>query len=279
VRVSARTLRGVTDTQSPAPSTEAPRSILVAWVALLVAAAFAVITAASLFGARSYLKTSATKSLNDDIANIRKKAITASYTQAQQNADLAKKQQSINDLPHSISNYLTSQLVTSLILAVLLVFIALRVRDGRHWTRWVVVAVWLLLSLFGLSLIGLLPALSAVTLYPVIVKIPVLIGALAFVVAVVAINMRPSVAFLNANRPARVEGAAAPGLRGLFAPRGIAGRPAAPAKPARPAARATEPAAVRPAPPDVPKTTKAKARAAAVPPPPPAKTRGKSRGR
>src|SRR5207344_1609147 len=98
--------------------------------------------------------------------------------------------------------------------------------------------------------------ITAVAAYPVVVKIPVFIGAAALVVAVFAVNMRPSVEFLNASRPPRptaTAGTPAPGLRGLFAPRGIAGTRTPPPPPARSAppakADAAPPAQASTAPP------------------------------
>ncbi len=241
-----------------------PRTILITWAALITAAAFAVLTALTLFAARTWLEQQS----HDTIS---KKAITSSYTEAQKAHDLLPSQ-----ISRSISAFITSQLVISLVTAVLLVFIAIRVRSGAHWTRWVVVGLWVLSSVFGFSLIGALPALSVIGKFPVLTKIPCLIGALAFLTAVVAVNLPPSTAFINANKPVRADtaGAPAPGLRGLFAPRPSAPKP--PPQPA-PAKSATTEAPAKLAKPDA-QRTKAKARTSA-PVNPPAKSRGKSRGR
>jgi hypothetical protein len=269
----------VTDTNLTEPPA-APRSIVVTWVALFVAAAFSVLSALALFGATSWLEEQQTTAIN-------KKAITSSYTAEQKQKDLA-------NVAHTVSQARPFQLVVGVVGALLLGFIAWRVREGRHWTRWTIVGAWILLSLTGYSLIGLSALFLQGTDAPALLKLCTSLGAVAFIVAVVAVNLPTSVRFLNANRPARPEGAGGTpvGLRGLFAPRGVAGRATPPEKPAksspgtvvgRPTQR-SRPSATPPAsaPPPAPASDGQRPKAKIRTTPsmgPGAKSRGKSRGR
>jgi hypothetical protein len=253
-----------------------PRTIVVAWAALIAAAACAVLSVVSLFGAKPWLRAQRLKSINDQ-------AITGKYTAADKQHDLA----TVSSYVSKLINY---QLVTAVILAILLVFIAVRMRSGAHWTRWVLVGVWVLLTVLQISLIGFLPAV-AVTVgkpsAPILVKIVCDIGAIAFLVAVVAVNLRPSTEYLNAHKPVRATtgGTPAPGFRGLFGPRNTGSRTSADAgsrpPPIQPGKTKAKPP---PSQPSVPAAKsepapRAKAKVRTVSAKPSAKTRGKSRGR
>jgi hypothetical protein len=258
----------VTDQSVPGPE---PRTIRITWIAILVAAAFSVLGPAAYFTARSWIEDQQRQSITD-------KKITGSYTAADKAKDLA-------NVADNVAKALPIQLIFGVVGAALLVFLALRVRSGRYWARWAVIGVWVLVTLTGYSPVGLGGLLVLGSSAPALIKITSFVGAAAYLVALFAVNLRPSVVYLNASKPARPDGApAAGGLGGLFRPRPVAAPP-----PARPAS-ARSSARTTPTSPPV-QRTKAKTRPASTEPPassaPPAaapkngtpRNRGKSRGR
>lgn len=279
---SARTLPRVT-AQSPAGPQ--PRTIQVTWIATFVAAAFSVLAPATYFTARTWIEQQQTNSING-------RKLTSSYTAADKAKDLA-------NVADNVSKALPIQLIFGFIVAAILVVIALKLREGRHWTRWALIGVWVLVTLTGYSPVGLGGLVTLGSSAPVQVKLASFLGAAALVVALVAVNLPASIQYLNANRPPRPAGApAGGGLGGLFRP-----RPMTPPEPTKPAPARTTTQPRRPPPPD--KTaqpakpaqpvqrTKAKTRPASTEsggqaPPPTSPTpksggtgrgRGKSRGR
>jgi hypothetical protein len=255
------------------PATPLPRTIQITWIATLVAAAFSVLGPAAYFTARDWIEQQQRHSISD-------RKITTSYTAADQAKDLA-------NVAGNVNRALPIQLVFGAIGAALLVFIALKIRDGRYWSRWALVGVWVLITLTGYSPVGLGGLLVLGSSAPALVKATSFLGAASFLVALIAVNLRPSVTYLNASRPPSTGGGG--GLGGLFRP-----RPASP-PPAPPRAQTPRPAAPRTTPPAPPvQRTKAKARPASTdstgqaPPATPSsspkgsgagRSRGKSRGR
>ena len=258
-----------------------PRTIQVTWIATFVAAAFSVLAPATYFSARSWIEQQQTNSING-------RKLTSSYTAADKAKDLA-------NVADNVSKALPIQLIFGVIVAVILVVIALKLREGRHWTRWALIGVWVLVTLTGYSPVGLGGLVTLGSSAPAQVKFASFLGAGAFVVALVAVNLPASIQYLNANRPARPAGAPPGGLLGgLFRP-----RPMTPPEPTKPAptrtTQPTKPAPTRPAQPTKPaqsvQRTKAKSRPASTEPagqaPPTTPTpksggnrnRGKSRGR
>jgi hypothetical protein len=188
----------VTDTTAgSAARAQPPRTILATAIALVVAAVGSVAAALSLFSARSWL----IDSVRTSDAKAKPPVVR---TQAQ--------------LDHDVSRIITSQLVISVVIGILLGSIAYFVWRGRYWTRWSVLGLFVLCTFTG-SLIGLSSLLAIGTSEPVLFKATAFIGSVAFVVAVLAVNLRPSVQYLALSRPERPVSAAPGGLRGLFAPR------------------------------------------------------------
>ena len=238
-----------------------PRTIQITWIATLVAATFSVLAPATYFTARSWIEQQQQNSIND-------RKITSSYTAADKAKDLA-------NVPDNVSKALPIQLIFGLVVAAILVVIAFKLREGRHWTRWALIGVWVLVTLTGYSPVGLGGLVTLGSSAPTQVKITSFLGAAAFVVALVAVNLPASVVYLNANKPLRTGSpAGGGGLGALFRPRPMT--PPEPTKPAQPVQR-----------------TKAKSRPASTEsagqaPPPTSPTpksggtgrsRGKSRGR
>lgn len=247
-----------------------------------MAAAFSVLAPLTYFTARSWIEQQQRNTIGD-------KKITSSYTAADKAKDL-------DNVVHSVSKALPIQLIFGVIVAAILVFIALKVREGKHWTRWGLVGVWVLVTLTGYSPVGLGGLVTLGSSAPTQIKITSFLGAAAFAVALIAVNLPASVLYLNANRPPRPAGApAGGGLGGLFRPRQMTPPPSQPTKPAPD--RTTQP--TKPPPPDRTtkpaqsvQRTKAKTRPASTesagqaPPTSPApksggtgRNRGKSRGR
>jgi hypothetical protein len=261
------------------PAAPQPRTIQITWIATFVAAAFSVLAPLTYFTARSWIE-------DQQRATITKNTAKHSAAQVQQDLD---------NVAHNVSKALPIQLIFGVIVAAILVFIALKVREGKHWTRWALVGVWVLVTLTGYSPVGLGGLVTLGSSAPTQVKITSFLGAAAFAVALVAVNLPASVLYLNANRPPRPAGApAGGGLGGLFRPRQMTPPPSGSARPAPD--RTTQPS--KPAPDRTPKPapsvqrTKAKTRPASTesagqaPPTSPApksggtgRNRGKSRGR
>ena len=260
-----------------------PRTIQITWIATLVAATFSVLAPATYFTARSWIEQQQQNSIND-------RKITSSYTAADKAKDLA-------NVADNVSKALPIQVIFGLVVAAILVVIAFKLRDGRHWTRWALIGVWVLVTLTGYSPVGLGGLVTLGSSAPTQVKITSFLGAAAFVVALVAVNLPASVVYLNANKPLRTGSpAGGGGLGALFRP-----RPMTPPEPTKPApartTQPTKPAPTRPAQPTKPaqpvQRTKAKSRPASTEsagqaPPPTSPTpksggtgrsRGKSRGR
>jgi hypothetical protein len=189
----------VTDTTAGSPArAQPPRTILAAAIALVVAAVGSVAAALSLFSARSWL-----------ISNVR-------TTNAKAKPPVVRTQA---QLDHDVSKIITSQLVISVVVALMLGAMAYFVWRGRYWTRWSVLGLFVLCTFTG-SLIGLSSLLAISSSEPVLFKATAFIGSLGFVVAVIAVMMRSSVQYLALSRPERLVSAApSGGLRGLFAPR------------------------------------------------------------
>ena len=264
------------------PAGPQPRTIQVTWIATLVAAAFSVLAPATYFTARSWIEQQQTNSING-------RKITSSYTEADRAKDLA-------NVADNVAKALPIQLIFGVIVAAILVVIALKLREGRHWTRWALIGVWVLVTLTGYSPVGLGGLVTLGSSAPVQVKFTSFLGAAAFAVALVAVNLPASVTYLNANRPPRPAGApAGGGLGALFRPRPMTPPEPTKATPAR-TNQPTKPAPTRPAQPTKPaqpvQRTKAKTRPASTessgqaPPTSPTpksggagRSRGKSRGR
>lgn len=196
----ARTLRGVSDTAVPDAAGSPPRTIVWTWYALLVAAAASALTSLALFGARTWLEDTYRKGIND-----------STRTAEQKTKDLA-------NLSHTVSNVITFQLIFGALGTVILVFLAVRLKQGKHWTRWGILGAFVLMSLSGYSLIGLSGLLGVGSDAPLVFKVPSFVGAVSFIAAVILVNLRTSTEWLNRGRPQRTA-AGGPGLRGLLGPR------------------------------------------------------------
>ena len=188
------------------PAGPQPRTIQVTWIATLVAATFSVLAPATYFTARSWIEQQQQHSIND-------RKITSSYTAADKAKDLA-------NVPDNVSKALPIQVIFGLVVAAILVVIAFKLREGRHWTRWALIGVWVLVTLTGYSPVGLGGLVTLGSSAPTQVKITSFLGAAAFVVALVAVNLPASVVYLNANKPLRSGSpAGGGGLGALFRPR------------------------------------------------------------
>ena len=242
--------------------TQPPRTIVYASVALIVSGVGGVITSL----------LALTASTRQWLFDITKKADAKS-------SDVKSgktKMPSDASIHHSINSSGTQVVIISVLVLLLLGYIAFSLFKGKHWARWAVVGAFVILTLITGSPGGGLSGLLGVTSdAPAAFKLFAFASSLAMLVAVVMVNLRPSVAFLALSRPMRKARASG----GLFGPRPPAGprnQPATAAKAAktRPAQRTpTKPAATRPADPK----PRAKARIDVTAPDAKARARGKSR--
>jgi hypothetical protein len=130
--------------------------------------------------------------------------------------DKANKYHTVAKMKDLISQQQQGAVISTAILAVALGVLGLAVYRGRHWSRWGVVAFWFLASFTG-TFAGLTFALSIGSSAPAPFKYPAFLSSAFLIVAVVLVNMRPSVEYFAQNKPVRPAGA--PARRGLFAPR------------------------------------------------------------
>ena len=133
---------------------------------------------------------------------------------------------------------------SGVVLMVALLVAAAATWRGKYWARWAVVGLWVLATFTG-TLAGLSSLLIIASgSVPLVFRVPVFLAALALIAAVVLVNLRPTVTYLNRSRPARPEGA--PERRGLFAPRPPRRVPALARPPAARTPPRTRPAAPGP---------------------------------
>lgn len=214
-------------TPTPAGGTPAadrpspPKLVLYTAVALVLSGVFAVISAATLFGGATdqpngwYYKTA--KKANDKLAGTNGK-------HKKNYIDPAKLHDHIASVPKQL-------FITSVVVLLAVTVLAVSAYRGKFWARWTTLGLWIMATLTG-SLAGI-SSLLLVTAPGIAAsfKIPAFLSALSFVLAVVFVNLRPSIEFFKANKPVRAGAATAtatPARRGLFAPRApITPRPAA----------------------------------------------------
>ncbi len=189
-----------------APAAARPRQVQGAVVAMAVSAVAALIAALALYGQRSWL--------------------TSEQIKADKKAK--KKVPSASELHHQISQQQSGALIGTIVVVVALTVLGLSVYRGRHWSRWGVVAFWLLASFTG-TVVGIGTVLSVGASVPAPFKVPAFTAGTLLVVAVVLVNMKASTSWFALSRP--VPAAGAPVRRGLFAPRSPAGGARAGARP------------------------------------------------
>jgi hypothetical protein len=272
----------VTDT---ADAIHPPRTIVAAFVATIAAAVLSVVSAALWWGYQNYLRNEFVKANDKLKAGDKNKKSENTYTVTS------------HAVNHDVHNWLTSGLVQSLIFGLAIVLVAVNMRRGKGWAR------WLLLILFAIPVLPTAAPyrlLSIAGSAPALTRVAGALTGIAGLAVIVLLLVPESSRFFAAVRAEQLgdrgESAAPTGLRGLFQPRmppdasasGKAGStPAKPTKPPLPEkpvpARPVKPAA----PPPAAKQAKAKVRAsteaeAAAPPARPAsgvaaKSRSKSR--
>ena len=222
-----------------------PRTIVAAFVATIVASALSVISAALWWGYQSYLRNEFYKNNNKLKAGDKNKKTDYDISTAS----------GLKNINHDVHNWLMSGLIQSLIFGLALVLVAVNMRRGKTWAR------WLLLILFA---IPLLPTAAPYRLLqvagsaPALTRVAGVLTGLAGLAVIVLLVVPESSRYFAAVRAeqvgGRAEGAAAPmGLRGLFSPRvppdaaasrtKTAPKPSQPTKPVLP----DKPVATRPA--------------------------------
>jgi hypothetical protein len=212
--------------KSGAPATARPREVLYALIALIVSGAFVVVSALAILTQRDWLNreqgkanakaiTSAVSSATASAAKV-KHDVPAAAASASSSA-VKKYPTGGSELHDQVTRQLQSAALSTLLIVLVLALLIFGTYRGRHWTRWGVTGFWVLSTITTTS-IGLLGVINGLfgTL-PVAVRIPTVVAGLALIVAVVLVNLKPSVAFFAQNRP--VPPAGAPARRGLFAPR------------------------------------------------------------
>jgi hypothetical protein len=254
----ARTLRGVTET---ADTIHPPRTIVAAFVATIASAVLSVVSAALWWGYQEYLRNEFVK------ANSKLKPTDKNFKK-DYDPNTASGLKNIN---HDVHNWLMSGLVQSLVFGLAIVLVALSVRRGKNWAR------WLLLVLFA---IPLLPTAAPYRLLTIAGSAPALtrvasalvgITGLAVVVLLLVPESSRYFAAVRAEQLGEGAGSAAPtGLRGLFTPR---------VPPGAGASRTATKTASKPAKPELPEkpVTARPAKQPSAPPPPAKQAKAKLR--
>ena len=210
-----------------------PRQVLIAAVALGVAALFSVLTAVGVSTQRHWVNHETIKvnasAVASAVSSASKHAVQKSLDVSSAGASasrsaVSKYPTSGSKLTHSVDTTLRGFYVSALFTVLVLAILGYGLLRGRHWVRWGVTGVYVL-SLFTPLGIGPLNLVSSIAGggEPSAIRVPTLIAALAMLIAVVMVNLRPSIEFFALSRPAPRPGA--PARRGLFS------RP--PAAPAR----------------------------------------------
>jgi hypothetical protein len=199
------------DTAADTPAAR-PRTVLYAVIAMAVAAVANLVAALDLYGLRDWL--------------------TGEQVKADQKAKKTHTAAQLHDL---VSQQQRGATIQALVAVLAVGFIAYGVYRGRHWSRWGTLLFWFLASFTG-TFIGVGFAIGVASNLPGPFKVPAFIAAVSFIVAVVLVNLKPSVAYFALNRPDRTGGGAP--RRGLFAPR-VPPEPRAGRAAARPGAKAT----------------------------------------
>jgi hypothetical protein len=212
-----------------AAPTPRPRVVTAAAAALVVSAVAALIASVVLFGQTNWLTRQAHKTNSSAVRTAVSSAV-ASASKAHQNVPSvsASAQASATSryplagkaLHHQVSQQQSGAVIGSVILVLAMAFLVVGVYRGRHWSRWGVVAFWFLASFTG-TFAGISSLFAIAGSLPAAFKAPLFLSAVALLVAVVLVNLRPSTEYFASHRPARAAGA--PPRRGLFAPRVPAG--------------------------------------------------------
>jgi hypothetical protein len=252
----------------PDGSTPRPRPVTYALIALLVAAVFGLLIAVSWSTQRTWVKhqlgkanasavssavASATKHAAQKSQDVASASASASSSAIKNNPIGGKK------LGDQTSRQISGAFIGGFIDLLICGFLAYGAYRGRHWTRWAVTGFFVLATFTGIG-IGLLNLVNAILVsgIPASIRVPTVVSSLAMLVAVVMVNLRPSVEYFALSRPAPRPGM--PQRRGLFG-RPVAPRPSQPTRATRNASPArAEPAVTREADAD---RSKAKKRASA----------------
>jgi len=218
---------GRPDAAASAPRPPRPQTVSIAIVALGITALFSIIAALGWSSERDWIKSEVHKNNASAVASA---ASSASASAAKKGQDVAKASASasssaVKKNPISASKVsdqagkqVQSVYISSLFGVLVLGFLAYGAFKGRHWTRWGVTGFYVIATLTGIGF-GLLTFVTSVlgSGAPLAIRLPTLVAALAMLVAVVLVNLRPSVQFFALSRP--VPPAGAPQRRGLFGPR------------------------------------------------------------
>lgn len=208
--------------------TSPPRQTLYAACALAASGLFAIIGGLVLLGNKTWIRDNRRDALNKIINDKSKSA-----------KDIASAKKSLGELGSYVDTQVKASIIGAVVTLLLCAFLAYSVYRGRHWSRWGVVGVWVLSTVTGsfISLFVLLGFASSSTV-PGSLRIPIVAAGVAYVIALVLVNLRPSVEYFAKSRPERLAGRPARG--GLFGPRPPRGGAAA-------GRGARTPAATRPA--------------------------------
>jgi hypothetical protein len=228
----------------PASAPARPRTVVGVVAAMGASSLAALIASASLFGQRDWLTTQQVKANSTAISKAVSSAVakaSGSPSDVASRASVSASNSATSKYPttaagvhHQVSQAQSGALISTVVLVIAMSLLAWTVYRGRHWSRWGVVAFWFLAT-FTQTVAGLFTLLAVgSSSVPLPFRVPAFFSSLFLIIAVILVNMRPSLAYAAASRPPTHAGA--PARRGLFAPRvpPAGGRTAGPARQGEP---------------------------------------------
>jgi hypothetical protein len=201
-----------------------PRTVLAAFIALVVSGLAALGAATALYGQTPWLHDEQRDANSSAAASAVSSAVASASSSSADVASVSSSVASVNDtkyptagsrLDDQVSQQQRGGLIMSLVLLVATAFIAFGVFRGRHWSRWGVLAFWAVASFTG-TFAGFTYLFIVGSDLPGPFKVSVFISALAMLAAAVLCQLRPSVEYFALSKPTHAAGTP---RRGLFAPR------------------------------------------------------------
>jgi len=215
-------------TPPAAPPSTRPRTVTAAAIAIAVSGFAAILAALTLLGERDWLTSDAKKANVKSVSSAVSSAVADATHKGQSQEQIksvsasasasATKTWPINasGLHDHVTRQQTGAITMSVFLCLALAFVGFGVYRGKHWSRWGVVAIWVLASFTG-TFAGVTYIVTIGSNLPAAFKGMAFISALALLIGLFFANRRESTTFFAAHRPVPVDGM--PQRRGLFAPR------------------------------------------------------------
>ena len=182
-----------------------PRTVVAATIALAVSALAALGAATALYGQTSWLQGEQRDANSSAASSAVSQAVASASSSHSDVASASSSVASVNQtkypttgakLDDQVSQQQRGGLIMSLVLALATAFVAFGVFNGRHWSRWGVLAFWAIASFTG-TFAGFTYLVIVGADLPGVFKVSVFISALSMLAAVVLCQLRPSVEYFD----------------------------------------------------------------------------------